>query len=474
LAERTLTAQEPAMIWILAKRSIAYLTGGVAGKALALVTLPLLARLLTPAQLGLLDVAAALAASIGTLALAGMDNALPRFLPNAESARRLWSAGIAIVAVLGLAIALVVVAFRELIATLLVHDPAASNLVAVSVIYGVATAAFLVSLTVLRLRARAGLYPLATTGTLVLQMIGAVVLAAWLQDPLPAILLWWALVTAVASAAILVSLFPRFARPSMATMRQLAGFGFPFVPAAVAWTLGDLAIRSAISQADLSDLGAYSIAVRLVSILTLVVSAFSLAWMPYLFSLRGKSDVKQAFEASIPALLGGLGAIAVGLAVLAPEAVSIMGGDHYVAAVVVIAPLGAGMIAVGLFVLLSGASGMNFQTADVAWISVAGAIIQGVLSWVLIPALGLAGAGVASFVGYAVALVLLTARVRTNVSIATSRGLLTGGVIALGLVVAAQSPFLSAPLMVRLLLPVAVVAAILATNPALLPRKNPR
>jgi O-antigen/teichoic acid export membrane protein len=128
----------------------------------------------------------------------------------------------------------------------------------------------------------------------------------------------------------------------------------------------------------------------------------------------------------------------------------------------------------GLFVLLSGASGLNFQTADLAWISVAGAIIQGVLSWVLIPALGLAGAGIASFVGYAVALVLLTARVRPNVSIATSRGLLTGGVIALGLVVAAQSPFLSAPLMVRLLLPVAVVAAILATNPALLPRKNPR
>jgi O-antigen/teichoic acid export membrane protein len=473
LVKRTPTEQEPGTIEVLARRSIAYLTGGVAGKALALVTLPLLARLLAPAQLGLLDVAAALAASIGTLALAGMDNALPRVLPNAESSPRLWSSGLAIVAVLGVVLALVVLAFRKLLATFLVHDPAAANLFAVSAIYGLATAAFLVSLTVLRLRARARLYPLATTGTLVLQMVGAVVLAAWLEDPLPAILLWWALVTAVASAAILASVFPRFSMPSMTSVRQLAGFGFPFVPAAIAWTLGDLAIRSAISQADLADLGAYSIAVRLVSVLALVISAFSLAWMPYVFSLRSGSDVDRAFAASIPALLGILGTIAVGLTALAPEAVSIMGGDRYVGAVVVIAPLSAGMIAFGLFVLLSGASGLNFQTADVAWISVVGAVVQGILGWVLIPVLGLVGSGIASFVGYAIAFLLLTGRVRTKVGVATSRVVLTGCVITAGLLVAAQGQFLSAPLVVRLLLPVAVVLGILATNPALFLRRAP-
>jgi O-antigen/teichoic acid export membrane protein len=195
--------------------------------------------------------------------------------------------------------------------------------------------------------------------------------------------------------------------------------------------------------------------------------------MPYVFSLRSGPDVERAFATSIPALLAILGAIAVGLTALAPEAVSIMGGDRYVRAVVVVAPLSAGMIAFGLFVLLSGALGLNFQTAAVAWISVVGAVVQGVLSWILLPALGLAGSGVASFVGYAIALVLLSARIRTNLSVTTSRVLLTGGVIAVALLLAAQDQFLSAPLVVRLLLPVAVVVAIVATNPALRLRRAP-
>ena len=102
-----------------------------------------------------------------------------------------------------------------------------------------------------------------------------------------------------------------------------------------------------------------------------------------------------------------------------------------------------GSFAFGLFVLLSGASGLAFRTADVAWISAVGAIFQGVTSWILIPALGLAGAGVASFVGYAIGLALLAARVHLKVTV-SMRVLFTAGVIAIAVLVAAlRSSFCS-------------------------------
>lgn len=441
----------------VAGQSLAYLAGGVAGKALALITLPILARLLTPGQLGVLDVAAGLAAFVATVAIAGTDNSIPRFLPIEDEPSRIWGSALPIVAGIALAVALAGFVARDLLAQLLVHDVRAGGVMAAGLVYALAIAAFVSSLTVLRLRGAAKLYPMATTGTLILQMVGGVVLAFLLDDPLVAILLWWSLVSAIGAAVIFATQLPSPLLPDRRVMGRLVRFGLPFVPAAVAWTIGDLGIRSVLSQGDLAALGSYSIASRLVSIMALGISAFSLAWMPFIFRLDGGAETAAMFKNAALALVAVLGFVAVGLSALAPEAVGAVGGQNYASGVRAVAPLSAGMLTFGMFVLLSGASGVAFRTADVAWISVIGAAVQIGAAWLLVPAHALLAAGAASFLGYATALVLLRIRLGDAIQIASPALIVMVVVFAVSLSLTTLPIFLASPLAFRIVLPVALL-----------------
>ncbi len=442
----------------LVGQSAAYLAGGVAGKALALVTLPILARLLTPGQLGVLDVGTGLAALIATLAIAGTDNAIPRFLPFVDQPTRIWSSALPIIAAIAVALGLAGFAARDFLAQLLLHDVRAAGAMGAGVAYALATAAFISSLTVLRLRGATRLYPMATTTTLILQMVGGVLLAFLLDDPLVAILLWWSLVSAFGATVIFVTQLPRLVRPDRQLTGRLLRFGLPLVPAAVAWTIGDLGIRSVLSQGDLAALGSYSIASRLVSIMALGISAFSLAWMPFIFRLAGGAQTAPMFKNAALALMTVLGLVAVGLSALAPEAVAVIAGREYASGVRAVAPLSAGMLALGMFVLLSGASGIAFRTVDVAWVSVIGAVVQVGAAFLMVPTQPLLGAGVASFLGYSVALVLLRLRLGNAVRIASPALIVVVIVIAVSLWLTTLPPFLGWPLALRITLPVALLA----------------
>ena len=419
--------------------------------------------------------AAGLAALIATIAIAGTDNSIPRFLPIEPQQSRIWSSALPIVAGIALALALAGFVARDLLAQLLVHDVRAGGVMAAGVAYALAIAAFVSALTVLRLRGAARLYPIATTGTLVLQMVGGVVLAFWLDEPLVAILLWWSLLSALGAAVIFVTQLPGLVRPDRRVMGRLLRFGLPFVPAAVAWTIGDLGIRSVLSQGDLAALGSYSIASRLVSIMALGISAFSLAWMPFIFRLAHGAETATMFRNAGLALMAVLGLVAVGLSALAPEAVAVIAGQGYASAVQAVAPLSAGMLAFGMFVLLSGASGIAFRTADVAWTSVIGAVVQVGAAWLLVPTQPLLAAGVASFLGYSVALVLLRLRLGDAVRIASPALILVMVLIAASLWLATLPRFLGWPLVFRIALPLAflVVTARRSHSPVARPGRSP-
>ncbi|HEY8706717.1 MAG TPA: lipopolysaccharide biosynthesis protein [Burkholderiaceae bacterium] len=443
----------------LAGRSVAYLAGGVAGKALALVTLPLLARLLTPAQLGILDVGSGLATLLATVAVMGVDNSIPRFLPASARPGPVWSSAFTVVAVAAVAIVVVGLAASDLLARLLLHDATTSGVMAASVLYAAAVAAFITALTVLRLRASARRYPLATTGTLVLQMVGAVVIAAFTPQPLVPILMYWALVSAMGALAIVLVSRPPLARPDPHEIVRLAKFGLPLVPAVIAWSLGDLGIRSLLaSRGDLANLGSYSIASRLVSVMALGISGFSLAWMPFIFRSASIADAGDLFRRAAVALSAILGLVGIGLAALAPEAVALLAGHGYASAPAAVAPLAGGMLVFGLFTLLIGASGIVFRTADVAWISTVGAVVQIGAAWVLVHWNPLLGAGVASFLGYATALALLRVRLGRQLHMSSPTLFATLALAAGLLSVSAALVAIGTPLILRSLVVVAGAA----------------
>src|SRR5688500_20303368 len=84
----------------LAGMSLVYALGGLAYKGVAVVTVPILARLLTPAELGLLDAAAIIAGLIGLAAGLGSEQAVAWRARRTTDWGSLWGMEVALVGVM--------------------------------------------------------------------------------------------------------------------------------------------------------------------------------------------------------------------------------------------------------------------------------------------------------------------------------------------------------------------------------------
>ena len=400
----------------LAVASLAFLTGGVASKALGLLTVPILARVLTPGELGLLDIGAGLAATVTVLAVLGSDNAVARFLATERRSAAVWGAASIIVIGGGAVLLVVGLAARTGLAWLTTGDGARTDVIAAALVHGVATAGFVSALNVIRLTGLPRWYAVATTVTVVMQSIGGIAVAVMVPNPMAAILVWWAVTAALATAAILFVKRPRIALPAFTEVATLVRFGAPLVPAAIAWTVGDLGIRGVVAQTDVGLLGGYSIASRIVSVMALAISGFAIAWMPFLLTTATRSEGRDARDGSL-GFLAAVGSVGLAVSAFAPELVLLLGGDRYQAGGTAVAPLSGGMLAFAFLILVSGAAAVEHRTLAVAWASMGGAAVQVALGAALVPGLLLRGAAVASLAGYAVAAILLASRVdlRTRV-----------------------------------------------------------
>lgn len=398
-------------MWSLARQSVGFSLGGFAYKAIALLTVPFIARLLSPTELGLLDVAAVAASLIGILGALGTENAVARLQPIAQDERQVWAAAAEIV---GIGVALVVFAglvLRAPLAWLLTGSTTHEDLFVAALLYGATLTALTFSLNIVRLRNTPARYAIFGFILVVGEMAAAVGIALVVNDPVTLIVVSWAGVSIMGAVLILRGHLPLMRRADRELAMQMLRFGLPLVPAAIAWTIGDLGIRAAIAHGgDLKSLGEYGIAYRIVSVMTLVVGGFALAWHPFLYRSRSQRLSVQAIRAALG--LGGiLALVAVVLAVFGPTLALIVAGPRYVASASAVPWLAAGMVAFGMFVVLSAVEGVGYRTLPVAAASILGMAVQIGGAFILVPSSGIAGAGVASLLGYSVATLGLLADV---------------------------------------------------------------
>lgn len=393
------------------RHALTFMTGSVAYKAVALLAIPILARLLTPAELGLLDLAAVVATIISLLAGVGLDTAIARFQPSV-SAGRLWTTAAAILAGAAAVSVLIGLGASGTLAIVLVGSASSTSLVAAAVVYGVALAAVGFALTFVRLTDRPGVFARYAFLIVVLQMAAAIAIATLVSQPIPAVVWGW-------TGASIIGVGYLFWRERMPIggvdqplARGLIRFGAPLVPAAIVWIGADLGIRAVVANvARLDALGSYGIAARLVSILGLFVAAFGLAWHPYVFKLP-RERVSAESRRALVQILGGMGVVAIAITMVAPEAVLFVAGPEYAQAGSAVPAMAAAMVALGVMTLVAGVVALERGTASVAVASGLGAAIQIGAAIVLVPVFGLAGAGLAIGVGYSVAMLVLLERTR--------------------------------------------------------------
>ena len=459
----------------LAQHTLAYGLTGLVIPLVGVLTLPVYARVLSPAEFGLYELGMVLTSVALVLADAGLSQAAQRhfyeYRPEQGHERRdvLFTALVGTLAA-GLTVAMVLLLLRSaLVAGWALDAPGEEDVVAIVT----ATIPAMILATyfreIMRLRFWTGHY--FTSSTLTAALTGAlgvfavVVLDQDVEGIFIAILAANAVGALYGAAAIHGEVAGRF---STRELRALLAFGLPLVPAAVShWALL-LADRVIIRRLeDLDAVGQYAIAGRLSGVLVIGMTGFVLALGPYLLSVFADRPDQERFVRgrTLTYLTFVLAFGAVALTLFAEELVALF-APGYDEAPSAVGPLAFGAIGYGAASVLITGIALARRTLYVAFLATLAAAVNIALNFALIPPFGILGAGLASAGGYAaLAGLYYWAAQRVYPTPFEPRRVLTIVVLALAASFAAALPLDGlVAILVKLLALAAFVAAVIASG----------
>src|SRR5215213_9056212 len=368
--------ESPSHLLALAKQTIVYGLSGVMLQAVGVVTLPVFARAFTRDEYGVLEIGLVVSAFVLTIVDLGLASAAQRSYydyPQADSDARK------------------AVVFTALSATTAVAILAASILAA----FSEPLAAWLYG----SRDERPFLLAVALAVPLVVSVTGVVALDWGISAICVGVIAGSTLAAVYGIAVVHRDVGRRF---STKELRAMLFYGVPLVPAALSlWGLALLDRVMLGKLADLTEVGEYAVANRVSSLLMLAVTAFALAFGPFIFSIysedREKEKIVRAkalMYLTIVLLAGG-----VALTLFAREAIDVV-APRFDRAYEAVGPLTLGVVAFGISsVVLAGISFAR-RTVYVAGIAAAAVLVNAVLNLILIPPFGMIGAAVAATAGY--------------------------------------------------------------------------
>lgn len=408
----------------IVRTSLVYSVGAVAGKAIGIVLLPIMTRLLSPDDFGRVDIATTFATTVAVLAGFQLDTAVTRVyfdLPEGVPRRRLLGTFLTLLAVTTVPLVLISVVFRQVLSSILFGSPGFGPLVVGAALLVIGSVYRIAALSIARTTGRASDYARISGGSLILSGVLAVAfLSIWQATAFSAVLAYalaFALTAVVGIFILRTDVLPGL---SKANASILARFGFPLVPAALAAIAADLINRTVLLQAGgASEVAYLGVALRFASIATLVLAAFQLAWQPRAYAIFESGAGRRQIAAESSAFLVLLSALALAMSALIPEGIQLLAGRQYEAAgpatsFALIAALGSAGFVVG--------SMPSLLARDTRSIGIAmgiGVAIGVLANLVLAPRFGSTGTAAAMAAGQSVAFAVVVLLGRAAVRLPT-------------------------------------------------------
>lgn len=391
----------------LTRDLLIYGIGEALVKAFGLITLPLYTHLFDPAEFGVVGIVLTISSLFMAVIGVGSDVAYARFFfavqTQAERAV-ITTTWISFLAALGIGAALVLIPASDAIATLATGRVSDGSLVTLAVLLAPLRLTNLMFAQVLRNQYRARTYT--SLNILTLAATVALILIAILGLRLG---IAGVLVGMVGGELVMLPIRYGFVRRmfvkqvSGTTLRQMIRFGFPIVPASLAYWVFSASDRLLLSNlAGLGEVGLYSAAVSIVSMTTVAVTALSQAWMPHAVEAfeRDRLHAASLYGRMLTFVLVGFGGLAVFLTTFAPEIVNVLTGDSYRTAAAAVGPLALGVVAQATTHITSGGITLMHRTSRMATFSWIAALFNVALNVALIPLLGMVGAACATALTY--------------------------------------------------------------------------
>lgn len=386
----------------LSGESVIYGIGQVSGRAVQIVLVPILTRALLPGAYGISELTFAYLQTAALVLVLGMDSALARFFyEEPDRAARIRMASTSLL--FRLATSVAVAALLMLLAGPLAAGLMGNIVYKKYVMIGAATLPFtllvLYANDVLRVTFQPQKF-IALNITWSVAVAGLSIVFV-LQRHLGVAgvlygkLLGDALTAALALVLVRHTLAPVFSRAILARMVR---YGFPLVPASLAYGAMASFDRFVLQgHRTLPEVAVYGVAAKFFAVVTMGVSAFQLAYMPFAYARAQQPDAPRLYARVFAAYIGAasLGAMFVGL--FAPEALRILAPPAYAAAALPAALLAFAAVAQGAYTVAGLGITLALRTPLVGWIAGGTTLMTVAANLLLTPRLGAPGAALATW-----------------------------------------------------------------------------
>ena len=390
----------------LGRHSAIYGLGGLVSRILATVLLPLYTHYLPPDAYGRVEAITAATAVLAIVLQMGISSAFFRFYFDAkEPPEKLvvvrtsfwFTMGMA---TLGLVIGLV---FANEISHLLGlgHDPALVRAGAV----GLWAATNYQQLTALfRVEERSTQYAIASVVNVLITVAAMVVFVSVFH--------WGAIGLVVGNFVGTLCVYlalVMYRREQLglqfdrALLRKMQGFGLPLVPSALAlWAINFIDREFVSYYKGNGEVGIYSTAIKIGSVVTFVMLAFRTAWPAFAYSIDDDRAARRAYSFVLTYLLMFASWLSLGLGALAPWLVHALANSRYHRADKGVALLAFAFAIYAGYTVLAIGSGRARRT-QLNWVVTGiGAVANVGLNFWLIPRYGMVGAAISTAAAYVV------------------------------------------------------------------------
>jgi O-antigen/teichoic acid export membrane protein len=423
----------------------AYQAGDLLAKAIAVFTLPLYTRYLTPAAYGVAETLLTTIILVSILLRLGVGEAFVRFhFDDDDPARRdrLAAATVAFVALsstLAAALALIFAAPLS-VALLRLRDP---WLLSIAVLGLWAFTNLEIAYSLLRVEERARTYLRASVVNVVISVLVTAFLVVVERQGARGLLagnyigttvvllgLWW--IERARLAGPVRARLRRIPAPPLPVRRMLA-FGLPTIPLDAAVYALQVVDRAYIYRADSpAAAGLYAGAVKLATVVFVAVRGFQYAWPPLAYSVEDDAEAARLYSLVTTYYVLATGVVVAGVVLLGRWLVRLLLAPQFYGAHVALPWLALGWALYGLylvFVVIAGRARMMVRTLPAAALGLAVNVVALVA---LVPPLGIAGAGIALCLAYVATLVAMYLLTRRLFSVGFEWGRLARLVAVLG------------------------------------------
>jgi O-antigen/teichoic acid export membrane protein len=393
----------------LATTGAAYTAASIFSKLIAVALLPLYTRYLTTEDYGAAEVMFAAIVSVSIVVRLGLIEALLRFYyKDGEDPARVVASSFAALFWLATAAVLLALPFAKPISELLLNEPATDlGRIAIGGLWVSTMYEYLLTLFRLEERARAFFV---TTMLSVVSAIGlTVILVVGAGEGARGLLLGSYISGAVFVLGLIwvhrKRLSLRFERP---LLRRLMRFGLPTMPAELSlYGLNFVDRIIIVHAASLREAGLYSLGVKFAQGVNVLVRGFQLAWPPLAYSIRDDDEARRTYATVVTLFVAGCAFVVTGMWLLSRWIVHALAAPKFFDSYEVIGLIATATTLYALYMVLvvilgrTGRTEFNFPATGAALTA------NIALNLILVPPLGIVGAGIALVASYIVVLALM-------------------------------------------------------------------